>query len=162
MQWVWMSLPIVSRMRKMPVRERFTAISYEEISKDTFHEKFDVVVCNFSLLGKESVKHIFTLVPSILHRHGSLIVQTLHPILDCGEEPYEDGWARDHWVDLANSFTIRRPGILGRLIPGRSFFIGTDLRLMKSWSQYTHIPSNRHRLFCWKLDSQIRTIALSK
>lgn len=83
---------------------KFMAISYEQISKDTFHEKFDVVVCNFSLLGDESVNHIFTLVPSILHRHGSFIVQTLHPVVACGEEPYEDGWRAGSWDGFSKQF----------------------------------------------------------
>ncbi|MDR4461218.1 MAG: methyltransferase domain-containing protein [Nitrospirales bacterium] len=126
---------------------KFTAISYEEISKENVNEKFDVVVCNFSCWGTKVSIIIFNLVPSILHRHGSFIVQTLHPIVACGEEPYEDGWRAGSWDGFSKQFHDPHPGILGRLIPGRPFFKGADLRLVKSWSRYIHIPRNRHRLF---------------
>lgn len=109
-------------------------------------EDNNCVYCG-ELLGSGNVSHLFKQVPFILYRQGSFIIQTLHPVVACGEDPYEDGWRARSWDASASSFTSRRPGILGRLILGRSFFIGMDLYSMKLWSRYTHIPRKRHRLF---------------
>lgn len=37
----------------------FKVISYEDLIEGAIKEKFDLIVCNFSLLGKESVNAIF-------------------------------------------------------------------------------------------------------
>lgn len=37
----------------------FKLISYDDLTQDAIKEKFDVIVCNFSLLGKESVDAVF-------------------------------------------------------------------------------------------------------
>ena len=54
---------------------RFKTITYEDLSRDEIEEKFDVIVCNFSLLGNESVNHLFQQAPSLLNVGGFLIVQ---------------------------------------------------------------------------------------
>src|SRR5690554_5778031 len=41
----------------------FLAASYEEIAAGAVEGLFDVVVCNFSLLGKESVEALFVAIP---------------------------------------------------------------------------------------------------
>ncbi|MDR4482561.1 MAG: methyltransferase domain-containing protein [Nitrospirales bacterium] len=108
---------------------KFTAISYEEISKDTFHEKFDVVVCNFSLLGDESVSHLFKQVPFILHQHGAFIIQTLHPILACGEEPYEDGWRAGSWDGFSKQFHDPPPWYFRTLDSWKALFQGSGFKI---------------------------------
>ena len=44
----------------------YKVLEYEKMSVRTIDEKYDIAVCNFSLLGKESVEHIFNVIPSIL------------------------------------------------------------------------------------------------
>jgi len=39
----------------------FKLVSYEELTQDAVKGKFDIIVCNFSLLGDESVTNIFKL-----------------------------------------------------------------------------------------------------
>ena len=46
---------------------------------------FDAAVCNFSLLGRESVDSLIEALPSISIAPGHLVVQTLHPVAACGE-----------------------------------------------------------------------------
>lgn len=70
----------------------FLAMSYEEIAAGELEISVDVIVCNFSLLGKESVEGGFRVAPSLLDRDGSFIVQTLHPVIACGDLPYWEGW----------------------------------------------------------------------
>ncbi len=88
---------------------RFSVISYEEISSNTFNEKFDVVVCNFSLFGHECVDRIFKHVPILLNSPGSFIIQTIHPVYECGESAYEDGWRDGSWVGFNNQFRDPAP-----------------------------------------------------
>ncbi len=87
----------------------FKAISYEEISSNTFSEKFDVVVCNFSLLGHECVNHLFEQVSTLLTRNGSYIIQTIHPIIACGESKYADGWRAGSWLGFSDQFIDPAP-----------------------------------------------------
>jgi 2-polyprenyl-3-methyl-5-hydroxy-6-metoxy-1,4-benzoquinol methylase len=57
----------------------FRVISYEDITAGQLKVSVDVVSCNFSLLGKESVEGIFSAVPSLLNACGSFrfVVRTL-------------------------------------------------------------------------------------
>ena len=67
------------------------------------------MVCNFSLLGNESVQHLFQQIPALLHAGGALIIQTLHPVTVCGDEPYVDGWRAGSWTGFSDNFTDPAP-----------------------------------------------------
>jgi hypothetical protein len=62
------------------------------------------VVCNFSLLGKESVDGTLRAMHSLLTPGGTLIIQTLHPVAACGEAPYRDGWREGSWLGFNSQF----------------------------------------------------------
>jgi 2-polyprenyl-3-methyl-5-hydroxy-6-metoxy-1,4-benzoquinol methylase len=59
----------------------FIAANYAEIEAGRMNESFDVAVCNFSLLGDNSVENIVRAMPLLLKPSGRVIVQTLHPFL---------------------------------------------------------------------------------
>lgn len=84
-------------------------LSYEEIAAGQLVLRADAVVCNFSLLGKESVEGLLRAIPTLLQPYGSLIIQTLHPLLSCGDEPYADGWRRGSWTGFNEAFTDAPP-----------------------------------------------------
>jgi len=75
----------------------FKVLSYEDFNFDALKTTFDAIVCNFSLLGKESVKQVFKKSTSLLNEGGVLIVQTIHPVSGCGDNAYEDGWRKGSW-----------------------------------------------------------------
>ncbi|RLB61158.1 MAG: SAM-dependent methyltransferase, partial [Deltaproteobacteria bacterium] len=77
---------------------KYKILSYEDISYDALLEKYDVVVSNFSLLGNKSVTKMFQKVSSLLEDNGFFIVQTIHPIIECGNEEYKDGWRKGSWT----------------------------------------------------------------
>jgi 2-polyprenyl-3-methyl-5-hydroxy-6-metoxy-1,4-benzoquinol methylase len=83
--------------------------SYEEIAAGRLGLKADAVVCNFSLLGKESVDDLLRAIPGLLQPNGSLIVQTLHPLVSCGELPYVDGWRAGSWSGFNHEFSDAPP-----------------------------------------------------
>jgi 2-polyprenyl-3-methyl-5-hydroxy-6-metoxy-1,4-benzoquinol methylase len=88
---------------------RFRTLAYEDITVEILKEKYDVVVCNFSLLGKESVEHLFQHIPSLLNKGGALIVQTLHPVAACGDQAYQDGWREGSWAGFSDQFCDPAP-----------------------------------------------------
>ncbi len=103
---------------------RFKLISYENLSYDTLKERFDAVVCNFSLLGNESVIQMFEQVPDLLNEAGSFIVQTSHPVFGCGDEKYIDGWRKGSWCGFNEKFSHPAPWYF---------------RTMESWKKlFTH------------------------
>ncbi|MFO7530497.1 MAG: methyltransferase domain-containing protein [Marinobacter sp.] len=87
----------------------FRALSYEEIAAGKLKVSVDVVVCNFALLGKESVEGVFGAAPSLLNSHGTFVVQTLHPVMACGDLPYRDGWREGSWAGFSPDFSNPAP-----------------------------------------------------
>ena len=92
----------------------FHAVSYEDIAAGKIAAgkldiALDVAVCNFSLLGQESVEALFRAIPSLLEPQGVFIVQTLHPVMACGDLPYQDGWRKGTWDGFSADFTDPAP-----------------------------------------------------
>ena len=83
---------------------KFSVLSYEDISAGRLERSVDVAVCNFSLFGKESVEALFAAISSLLNARGTFIVQTLHPIVACGELPYRGGWREGSWTGFGSEF----------------------------------------------------------
>jgi 2-polyprenyl-3-methyl-5-hydroxy-6-metoxy-1,4-benzoquinol methylase len=83
---------------------RFQVLPYKDLSQRAIKEKFDVAVCNFSLLGNESVVGIFRSVPDMLNNHGYFIVQTIHPVSGCGVGEYRNEWREGSWEGFSDSF----------------------------------------------------------
>lgn len=101
---------------------RFRALAYADISLKTLNEQFDVVVCNFSLLGKESVEQLFQHVPSLLNEGGAFIIQTIHPVAGCGNLAYADGWREGSWAGFSDHFTDPAPWYFRTLDSWRALF----------------------------------------
>lgn len=88
---------------------QFHTLSYAELAQGKLAERTDVLVCNFSLLGEQSVADVFGAAPSLLNAGGSFIVQTLHPLVACGDQPYRDGWRHGSWDGFSSDFTDPAP-----------------------------------------------------
>jgi SAM-dependent methyltransferase len=87
----------------------FRVMSYEEIAQGRLNLALDVAICNFSLLGDESVAGLFRAAPTYLKPGGTLIVQTMHPLVACGDAPYADGWREGSWAGFNAGFTDPPP-----------------------------------------------------
>jgi 2-polyprenyl-3-methyl-5-hydroxy-6-metoxy-1,4-benzoquinol methylase len=87
----------------------FRVGSYKDIAEGKFDVTVDVVVCNFSLIGKESVDGMLAAAKSLLHPGGRLVVQTLHPLTACGDHAYVDGWRAGSWAGFSDDFTRPAP-----------------------------------------------------
>lgn len=112
-------------------RGDFLVSSYEAIADGAIEESFDVVVCNFSLLGRESVDDLFRALPSLLDPGGALIVQTLHPLVACGDSPYVDGWRDGSWAGFGPEFIDPAPWYFRTLENWTTLFTGSGFRLLE-------------------------------
>ena len=65
---------------------------------------FDAAVCNFSLLGKETVNNLIRSIPDLLKNNQLLFIQTLHPAIACRESAYVDGWREELWNGFNSDF----------------------------------------------------------
>lgn len=83
----------------------FRTASFEQIADGVLDVKADVVVANFSLIGKDAVDRLIGRVPDLLEKDGTLIIQTLHPIIANEDEPYMDGWRDGSWAGCGPTFT---------------------------------------------------------
>lgn len=88
---------------------KFVHITYEDLHETSFDPVFDVVVCNFSLIGKESTANVVKMSHRYLRpKKGKLIIQTLHPDHSqyAGEQ---DGWKNGSWDGFNDEFTDPAP-----------------------------------------------------
>ena len=108
---------------------RFKTIPYEKLSYDELKEKFDVVVCNFSLLGKESVNNLFSKIPLLLNNDGVLIVQTIHPVMGCGETDYIDGWREGSWDGFSDEFINPAPWYFRTMESWETLFLSNGFNI---------------------------------
>jgi hypothetical protein len=88
-----------------PNRQDYRAIANRQWQSGPF----DAAVCNFSLLGKESVESLSGAIGDYLDTAGSFIVQTLHPVTACGDQPYQDGWRAGNWSGFSAEFSDPAP-----------------------------------------------------
>lgn len=82
----------------------YGVVSYEDIVQARFTTRAQMVVCNFSLLGGEIVDALCQALPAWLAPQGRLVIQTLHPLMACGDLPYEDGWRPGSWAGCEGAF----------------------------------------------------------
>ena len=107
----------------------FRILSYDQLAAGELRTAFDVVVCNFSLLGKESVEGVVRAIPSLLTAGGSFVLQTLHPVLACGDHPYRDGWREGSWQGFSQDFTDPAPWYFRTLESWVTLFADSGLQL---------------------------------
>lgn len=84
-------------------------MSCEAIADRAISDRYDVCVCNFSLLGENFVERLVNAIPLLLMPAGVLIVQTLHPLIACGEHAYRDGWREGSWSGIGEGFGEAAP-----------------------------------------------------
>lgn len=136
-----LGIDVVSELIKSAKKEgggRFKKLSYENLSFANLKEKFDVVVCNFSLLGNESVLQVFEHVSSLLNDSGSFIVQTIHPVAACGNGKYIDGWREGSWVGFNEKFRNPAPWYFRTMETWEAMFMNNGFSLSKKLEPINH------------------------
>ena len=123
----------------------FRVVAYEDLSLEKFNRLFDVAVCNFSLLGNESVERVFEVVPSLLNRGGFFVVQTIHTIVDCGEHEYVDGWRKGSWAGFNSEFSNPAPWYFRTLETWKRLYIENGFhiqQIIEPSKPNEHVPAS--------------------
>ena len=108
----------------------FRVASYESIAAGELRLEVDVVVANFSLIGKESVSNVLRSIPALLEPNGALIIQTLHPVVATGDLPYEDGWREGSWAGFSDEFSDPAPWYFRTLDSWEALLAESGFRLV--------------------------------
>ena len=108
---------------------RFQVASYEDLAAEKLAISVDVAVGNFSLFGEQAVEDVFRVVPALLNAGGAFVVQTLHPVVACGDGPYRDGWRDGSWDGFSSDFIDPAPWYFRTLESWVSLFGRHGLRL---------------------------------
>ncbi len=87
----------------------FRVASFEAVARGELQVTVDVAVANFALIGKEAVDALIQSAPKLLTPGGALVIQTLHPVVACGDLPYIDGWREGSWAGFSEDFTDPAP-----------------------------------------------------
>ena len=90
-------------------RETYRQLSYAQLAAGELDDRFDLLVCNFSLLGRECVEELIAAAPALLNPAGSLVIQTLHPRTLSTPESYFDGWRHGTWDGFSGDFQDPAP-----------------------------------------------------
>ena len=109
----------------------YHVMSYEQIAAGAWQQTADAVVCNFALLGKESVEGLFAAMHGLLQPGGRLLVQTLHPRVACGDQPYQDGWREGSWAGFSPDFRDPAPWYFRTMENWHRLFVQHGLRLIE-------------------------------
>jgi 2-polyprenyl-3-methyl-5-hydroxy-6-metoxy-1,4-benzoquinol methylase len=108
----------------------FRLLSYEAIVAGDMPDPADAVVCNFSLLGKESVVGIVQAASRMMRAEGRFLIQTLHPASASSVEPYQDGWRHGSWLGFDAAFTDPAPWYFRTMASWLQLFADSGLRLL--------------------------------
>jgi 2-polyprenyl-3-methyl-5-hydroxy-6-metoxy-1,4-benzoquinol methylase len=110
----------------------FRISSYEDIAAGRLDVRVDLVVANFSLIGKESVEGVIRRAPSLLNSRGSLVIQTLHPVASCGDESYADGWRTGSWAGFSEEFSDPAPWYFRTMETWETLLADSGFRILET------------------------------
>lgn len=108
---------------------KYETCAYEDLASHDFGQKFDVTLCNFSLIGKESTEEVFKAARKFTG--GKFIIQTLHPVMACGDAEYKDSWREGSWAGFSNEFTKPAPWYFRTIESWKGLFEQSGFKLEK-------------------------------
>lgn len=103
------AVPALVEQARTNCAGQFHVMTYEALAAGGLPKRFDALVCNFSLLGDESVDGLLASFGRLLQADGSALIQTLHPLAACGAAAYRDGWRNGSWAGLGDGFGEAAP-----------------------------------------------------
>lgn len=109
----------------------FRVLTYEQIANGQLALSVDIAICNFSLIGNEAVEGLFRAAPTYLRPNGTMLVQTVHPFMACGDAPYVDGWRSGSWAGFGGDFVDAPPWYFRTVAGWVALFARHGLRLLE-------------------------------
>jgi 2-polyprenyl-3-methyl-5-hydroxy-6-metoxy-1,4-benzoquinol methylase len=85
--------------------------SFQDLIAGASHnqELYQIISINFALFEKELVELLLLALPNYLSENGRIIIQTLHPLIACGDAAYEEGWREGNWNGFSTAFKDPHP-----------------------------------------------------
>lgn len=126
------AIPALIERAREGGKARFEIAGYQEIAESGLRgRRFDLIICNFALFGEESVPKLLKRIPDLLAPGGSFVVQTLHPVVANGEQPYADGWRKGSWAGFSDAFSDPAPWYFRTLATWVTMFPAAGLKLVE-------------------------------
>jgi 2-polyprenyl-3-methyl-5-hydroxy-6-metoxy-1,4-benzoquinol methylase len=126
------AIPALVERAKGGGKASFEVAGYQQITEAGLGgRRFDLVVCNFALFGEESVPALVRRIPDLLAPGGAFVIQTLHPVVATGDQPYADGWRKGSWAGFSEAFTDPAPWYFRTLATWVSMFHLCGLALLE-------------------------------
>ncbi|WP_346839192.1 class I SAM-dependent methyltransferase [Microbulbifer sp. SAOS-129_SWC] len=122
---------VQAAQRRAGARERYRELDYAQLAAGALGQRFDLLVCNFSLLGRESVEDVIRAAATLLNPGGHLLIQTLHPLQACGDSDYRDGWRAGSWAGFDAAFTDPAPWYFRTTASWVSLLLRSGLELIE-------------------------------
>ena len=105
---------------------------YDELLNLALPSPFDMLVCNFSLIGKQAAEQVCGAAPALLRNGGHVIVQTLHP--NNADRPTQSGWRPGSWQGFSDDFCDPAPWYFRSLEDWQRLFTQSGLTLIQTLS----------------------------
>jgi 2-polyprenyl-3-methyl-5-hydroxy-6-metoxy-1,4-benzoquinol methylase len=87
----------------------YLVVDYDALDTEPrLNTEFDCIVCNFSILS-EDIRTLLRNLRSLVRPNGFLVVQTVHPWVASGAEPYLDGWREERFEGWDGGFEAPMP-----------------------------------------------------
>ena len=123
--------PVLTARARAAGGGEFRVATYQQAAAGLLDFRADVAVCNFSLLGCESVDALFAGIAGMLAPQGTFMVQTLHPLHAGTDRPYQDGWREGSWCGFSADFTDPAPWYFRTMESWEALFRRHRLRLLQ-------------------------------
>jgi 2-polyprenyl-3-methyl-5-hydroxy-6-metoxy-1,4-benzoquinol methylase len=110
----------------------FQLLEYRQLASERpqWLPPLDLVISNFALIGDADVAAALGALPAVLVPGGQVVIQTLHPLMACGELPYQDGWREGSWQGCGSGFAEAAPWYFRTLSGWLTLLRDSGLRLL--------------------------------
>lgn len=108
----------------------YAVASYQDIIAGALHDaQYDLIAINFALFGDELVRDLLQTLRKHITEGGHLVIQTLHPVVACGDLPYQSGWREGSWAGFSSDFKDAHPWYFRTLEDWLALFIHCGYRI---------------------------------
>lgn len=94
---------LIRQAQELDQEHTYLNQTYQALNIDSLQCKFDLIVCNFSLFGKESVDDLLLKLKGLLNENVRILIQTLYV------EDESSGWQAGSWQGFSEQFTDPAP-----------------------------------------------------
>lgn len=115
---------LIDAAKNLSTAINYAVASYQDIIVGALHDvQYDLIAINFALFGDELVRDLLQTLRKHLAAGGHLVIQTLHPVVACGDLPYQSGWREGSWAGFSSDFKDAHPWYFRTLEDWLALFI---------------------------------------